>query len=317
MKFDTETVIVLYGGQSGEREVSLRSAIPTIENLEKNFRVIPICLDENQVPSTLVPEMGVVFPLIHGDFGEDGRLQAILEERGFAFVGSGSVSSANCINKVKTKQIAQKGNVKTLPTLHFKAQTPLSLSTIESTLGKSLVLKPTDKGSSIGVKIVHSSNELKSAWSQITEGEWMLEPYIKGRELTIGVLNGKGMGVVEIVPKLGFYDYHNKYTPAASEYLYPAKISANVEKTIRKAAEIVFDKANCIDFARADFILDQDDQAWFLEMNTIPGMTALSLFPKSASCEGYSFEEVLRIKRFIILEATQQQTLLPVFATHG
>jgi D-alanine-D-alanine ligase len=147
----------------------------------------------------------------------------------------------------------------------------------------------------------------------------MLEPYIKGRELTIGVLNGKGMGVVEIVPKLGFYDYHNKYTPAASEYLYPAKISANVEKTIRKAAEIVFDKANCIDFARADFILDQDDQAWFLEMNTIPGMTALSLFPKSASCEGYSFEEVLRIivesaiKRFIILEATQQQTLLPVF----
>lgn len=323
MKFDTETVIVLYGGQSGEREVSLRSATRTIEALEKYFRVTPLCLEENQVPNSLSPEMGIVFPLIHGDFGEDGQLQAVLEERGFAFVGSGSLSSALCMNKVKTKRIAQKENIETLPTLHLPAKTHLSLADIEAALGKTLVIKPTDKGSSIGVKITHSAEELQAAWTQVTEGDWMLEPYVKGRELTIGILNGKGMGVVEIVPKVGFYDYHNKYTPAATEYIYPAQIPASAEKKIRKAAEIIFDKANCIDFARADFILDDNNQPWFLEMNTIPGMTAQSLFPKSASCEGYSFEEVLRImvesaiKRFIILEAAQKQTLLPVFATHG
>ena len=253
-----EKIVILCGSQSGERDVSLHSAEPVFEALKKMYPTRLLRLDENRLPADLNPESDLVFPLIHGDFGEDGQLQVLLEERKFTYVG---------LNREMLE--------KTLKTTAF-------------------VLKPTDKGSSIGVHLCENFDALCKAWADIKEGHWMIEPYVRGRELTVGLLHGKAIGVGEICPKEGFYDYHNKYTEGACDYFFPAHLEDTVAECLRHSSEIFFKAAACRDFGRADFVMDTDGNVWFLEMNTIPGMTAQSLLPKSAACVGISFEALLK-----------------------
>jgi D-alanine-D-alanine ligase len=304
MNFDPHTVILLYGGQGGEREISLRSAAQTIKGLEKSFHVRPVCLEENLFPSFLSPQMGIVFPLIHGDFGEDGVLQHLLEERGFAFVGSPSEVSRLCIHKAKIKDLARQKNLPVLPHHLLEPGIPLP-SPLEE---RKWVLKPIAKGSSLGIRMAPSVDELSSIWSTIRDDQWMIEPFVEGRELTVGLLKGRALSVVEIVPREGFYDYHNKYLSNTTTYFCPARISSSVEETLRKSSETLFEAAGCLDFARTDFILDSHDQPWLLEINTVPGMTEHSLFPKSAAGEGYTFEAVLQV---IVRSAIERFTGFP------
>lgn len=294
MTLNTQTVVVLYGGQSGEREISFKSALPTIKVLKNFYEVIAVQLDENCLPATLFPDMGLIFPLIHGDFGEDGQLQSMLEAGGFAYVGSDSRASALCMDKISAKNLAKLNQVSTLPCLELSVGQALCHTTVNAIVGDHCVLKPVDKGSSLGVSLCKNFGSLTERWSTVVEGRWMLETLVHGRELTVGLLNGRALGVVEIVPKKGFYDYENKYTAGACEYLFPAPLSDALTQSLQRAAETVFSAAGCCDFARADFILDDEGRFWFLEMNTIPGMTEHSLFPKSASCVGFTFEEVVR-----------------------
>ena len=288
-------VVILSGGQSGERDVSFKSAEPVFEVLKKLYPTHLIRLDENQLPDDLNPKEDLIFPLIHGDFGEDGQLQTLLEQGGFSYIGSDSKTSALCMDKMRSKQLAQAHQLPVLPGIALKIGQNLDETFLCETLGSnSFVLKPIDKGSSIGVHLCNDFNELKAIWSTLSAGNWMVERYVRGRELTLGILKGEPLGVVEIRPKHGFYDFKNKYTSGACEYLYPAPIAPEITQKVQSIGVEFFRHAKCRDFGRIDCILEPDGNLWLLEMNTIPGMTAQSLFPKSAACIGLSFENLLK-----------------------
>jgi len=290
-----EKIVILCGGQSGERDVSLHSSEPVFEALKKMYPTQLLRLDVNVLPTELNPETDLIFPLIHGDFGEDGQLQALLEERNFTYVGSDAKASALCMDKIRSKHLAAENGISVLPAIELTIGQALDREMLEKTLKTTaFVLKPTDKGSSIGVHLCEDFDALCKAWSEVKEGHWMIEPYVRGRELTVGLLHGKAIGVGEICPKEGFYDYHNKYTEGACDYFFPAHLEEAIAERLRHSSEIFFKAAGCRDFGRADFIMDTDGNVWFLEMNTIPGMTTQSLLPKSAVCIGISFEALLR-----------------------
>ena len=290
-----EKIVILCGGQSGEREVSLHSAEPVFEALKKMYPTQLLRLDVNVLPKDLNPETDLIFPLIHGDFGEDGQLQALLEAKGFMYVGSDAKASALCMDKIRSKHLAAENGISVLPAIELTIGQALNREMLEKTLKSTVfVLKPTDKGSSIGVHLCENFDALCVAWADVKEGHWMIEPYVRGRELTVGLLHGKAIGVGEICPKEGFYDYHNKYTEGACDYFFPASLEEAVEEQVRRIAEIFFKAAGCRDFGRADFVTDTDGNVWFLEMNTIPGMTEQSLLPKSDACVGITFEALLR-----------------------
>ena len=290
-----KNIVILCGGQSGERDVSFKSAEPVFNVLKKLYSTRLIRLDENKLPDGLDPEEDLIFPLTHGDFGEDGQLQTLLEQGNFAYLGSDSKASALCMDKMRSKQLALEYHFPVLPAIALENGQGLDEAAICNALGStSFVLKPTDKGSSIGVHLCKDFNALKDVWSKISSGHWMVERYAKGRELTLGILHGEAMGVVEIRPKHGFYDFKNKYTSGACEYLCPAPLDAEITQKVQAVGVAFFRCANCRDFGRIDCILEPDGQLWFLEMNTIPGMTSQSLFPKSGACVGLSFENLLK-----------------------
>jgi D-alanine-D-alanine ligase len=284
-----ESVVVLHGGVGSEREVSLKSGAAIAQALSANYTVELIRLDENTLPAEVDGTRSIVFPALHGVFGEDGQLQALCEASGVVCCGSDAVASRLCMAKDQTKAIAAAQGIASPKGLTFNgAEAPLADDVIAE-LGESLVIKPADQGSSVGLHFTEHRSSLGVTLSQIHTGSWLIEQRIKGRELTVGVLHGKAMGIVEIVSSSGVYDYQAKYTPGSTEYLFPAQLDAAIESQIKASAERLFGACGCRDFARIDFLLE-GDAAYFLEINTLPGLTATSLLPKSASCVGYDFE---------------------------
>lgn len=286
---ESPEIIVLCGARSPEREVSLRSGAACAEALAKVLpKVRRIALDENRLPEGLDPARHVILPVIHGDYGEDGALQRELEARGFAYAGCDSAASSLCIDKVATKRRVAPAGVPVCPDVAFGARRPRARS-VTARLGREVVVKPADKGSSVGLHLVSGARALGRVLGRLPEGNWMIEPRLKGRELTVGLLDGRAMGVVEIAPRNGVYNYRSKYTAGATRYLVPAPIPESLAAAIRARAEAFFAACGCRDFARADVILLPDDRFFFLEINTLPGLTATSLLPKSASCVGLDF----------------------------
>jgi D-alanine-D-alanine ligase len=285
-----DKIKVLYGGTSAEREVSLASGRAIAGALEKHYEVELILLDADALPDVLSRE-SVVFPALHGTFGEDGGLQALLDEAGIEYCGSDAAVSRLCMDKVATKAIAHDLQIPTPESVEFDGAKALLADDIISRLGTSLVVKPADQGSSVGLHFAEHRSGLGIALSQIHSGRWLVEQRIRGRELTVGVLNGAAMGIVEIVSASGVYDYKAKYTAGTTEYRFPAEIDPNVAATIKESAEQVFRACGCRDFARIDFLLD-GARPYFLEVNTLPGLTATSLLPKSASCVGLDFDSL-------------------------
>ncbi len=286
---DRARIAVLYGGTSAEREVSLASGEAVAGALSKSREVALIRLDTEALPDALDAATTVVFPALHGTFGEDGQLQALLEAAGIEYCGSSAAASRLCMDKAASKAVARDLQVPTPESVVFDgANAPLADEVLEA-LGESLVIKPADEGSSVGLHFTGHRSALGVALSGIHRGKWLIEQRITGRELTVGLLKGAAMGIVEIVSASGVYDYQAKYTPGATEYRYPADLEPKLEATIKDYAERIFDGCGCRDFARVDFLLD-GRQAYFLEVNTLPGLTATSLLPKSASCVGLDFE---------------------------
>ncbi|MGZ0656240.1 D-alanine--D-alanine ligase family protein [Coraliomargarita sp. W4R53] len=284
-------IIVLYGGVGSEREVSLKSGEAVAQALRANFEVEALVLEQESLPESLRSEAHIVFPALHGSFGEDGQLQALLEAAGIHYCGSDAAASRLCMDKAATKAIARERHIAVPAALSFDgANAPLADSVIDA-LGASLVIKPADQGSSVGLHFTEHRSALGVTLSGIRSGNWLIEQRIRGRELTVGVLKGAAMGVVEIVSQTGVYDYKAKYTPGSTEYHFPADIEAAVEAKIKDHAEQLFDACGCRDFARIDFLLE-GARPYFLEINTLPGLTATSLLPKSASCVGYDFEQL-------------------------
>ncbi len=288
---DSPHIVVLYGGVGSEREVSLQSGAAIAQALSANFDVERLEINAEALPESIQADRSIVFPALHGHFGEDGQLQALLEAAGIHYCGSDATASRLCMDKAATKAIARDLKIAVPEALTFDgAKAPLADDVIAQ-LGASLVVKPADQGSSVGLHFAENRSALGVALSTIRSGNWLIEQRIKGRELTVGVLKGAAMGVVEIVSQSGVYDYKAKYTPGSTEYRFPAELEPAVEAKIKDHAEQLFDACGCRDFARIDFLLD-GARPYFLEINTLPGLTATSLLPKSASCVGFDFEQL-------------------------
>lgn len=234
----------------------------------------------------------VVFLALHGTCGEDGRVQATFDLLGIPYTGAGYLSSAIAMDKDLTKRLV--ADAVTTPqwrTLNYTAED------VEQLVGETklpCVVKPIASGSSIGVSIAHDADELRAALALCLKfgGRVVLEQYIKGREIQVGILGGKALPSIEIIPKQGFYDYANKYQVGAAEEICPAPIPTEWEERVRSAAEAVYRLLGLSVYSRADFIVTQDGTPYFLEINTLPGMTPTSLVPQEAAAAGISYEEL-------------------------
>ncbi|MEC7801127.1 MAG: D-alanine--D-alanine ligase [Verrucomicrobiota bacterium] len=285
-------IAVLSGGVGPERDVSINSGSALADALESFYQVDLIDVKERKLPRELDPERHVVFSIIHGTFGEDGSLQAMLEEGGFSYAGCDSASSRLCMHKGNCKDKVRENGVRTVSDFRFQNPREVSASSVIENLGTELVVKPADQGSSVALHICSGEEELERALDQLPEGSWMIEKRIVGREVTIGLLQGEPLGIVEVVPEGGVYDYTRKYSAGKTEYRFPAVLDLDLEQEVRSMAKLAYDSCDCRDFARVDFMISEDGIVYFLEINTLPGLTTTSLFPKSASCSGYDFSRL-------------------------
>ena len=237
----------------------------------------------------LCKKADVVYLGLHGACGEDGRIQAALDLLGVPYTGSGYLSSAIAMDKDLTKRLVADKVV--TPQWMRVDLTEEQLDGLVEEVSLPAVIKPVDSGSSIGVFIANDKAELRHALKESVKlgGRVVIEQYIKGREIQVAVLNGKALPSIEITPKEGFYDYENKYQPGAALEVCPAPIPAEWEERIGKAAVAVFETVGLSVYARADFIVTEDGTPYFLEINTLPGMTPTSLVPQEAAAVGMDY----------------------------
>jgi D-alanine-D-alanine ligase len=235
----------------------------------------------------------VVFLALHGACGEDGRVQAALDLLGVPYTGSGYLGSAIAMDKDLTKRLVVPLGVVTpgWETVRYERE---DIPALTQRLELPCVVKPVDSGSSIGVSIAYDREELKKALEEGLSlgGHCVVEQYISGREIQVGLLEGKALPSIEIRPKKGFYDYENKYQPGAAEEICPAPIPSEWEERLAQAALTVFRAVGLSVYARADFIVTEDGTPWFLEINTLPGMTPTSLMPQEAAAVGIGYGEL-------------------------
>jgi len=287
-------IAVLAGGTSAEREVSLGSGRACALALATSYTTQLFQVDEDALPSGLDPARHVAFSLLHGTFGEDGRMQELLEEARIAYSGCDSASSRLTMDKAGTKARAEARGIKVADALLFSSDQKPEAARIAGRLGEEVVVKPNDQGSSVGLSLAANREELTAALDKITSGRWLAERRIRGRELSVGVLGGRAMGIVEIRPRSGVYDYASKYTRGLTEYLAPAPLDAATAAAVKEDAETAFAACGCRDYARVDFILTAANEPFLLEINTLPGMKETSLLPMSARCVGLDFIALVR-----------------------
>ncbi len=232
----------------------------------------------------------IVFLALHGQCGEDGRVQAAFDLLDVPYTGSGCLGSAIAMDKDLTKRLVQ-GLVDT-PAWRCAQYTQAEVDALVSETDVPCVVKPVDSGSSIGVSIAWDKEALRTALLEGLKhgGRCVLEKYVSGREIQVGVLDGKALPAIEIIPKVGFYDYENKYQPGGAEEVCPAPITAEQAAEVAGRTEAIYRALNLAVYSRADFILDENGKFWFLEINTLPGMTPTSLMPQEAEAVGISYD---------------------------
>lgn len=287
-------IAVFAGGTSSEREVSLGSGAACAKGLAEHFKVELFDVRENAIPAGIDPRKHVVFSTLHGTFGEDGGMQRLLDAAGIHYAGCDAASSALTMDKTLTKQAVSAKGVQVAPGITFSAKQKPTAEQIVAKFGERVVVKPNDQGSSIGLKLPENRRELALALSEVTEGNWLVEPRINGRELAVGVLEGKAMGVVEIRPKSGVYDYTSKYTKGMTDYFAPAPLPDDITARVRSLAETAYAACGCRDYARVDFFFSAPNDLFLLEINTLPGMKETSLLPMSARCVGLDFPALVK-----------------------
>jgi D-alanine-D-alanine ligase len=307
-----QRIVVLSGGFSEERSVSIESSKAIVGALERNAYEV-LTLDPADFPApgsfrTLIGEIRRYDPLVtfiglHGGSGENGQLQALLELEGLCFTGSGACASALCMDKYRSQQLVASIGLPVPATIVGHRGTywaadcpgvPIPEAGAFTRFGFPLVVKPNNSGSSVGVTIVRELSEVESAVHKAGEysPEILLQAYIPGRELTVAIVGEDPLPVVEIVPRQGFYDFENKYQSGRTDYHAPAELTDVESETLREFGRRIFLLHGCRGYGRVDF--RYDGKAFhFLEVNTLPGMTSLSLAPKAAGVAGISFEALL------------------------
>lgn len=279
-------IAVFMGGISSEREVSLRSGAAILESLKKqgyDAYGVDITKD-NLVTAFTDNDYDLAYIALHGGYGENGTFQGLLDMLGKPYTGSGAMESAVTMDKAYTKAIANEVGIKTAKTYY----------SVEEITEYPVVIKPTRDGSSVGVYFCNNKGEAIVALEKLKNQKPIIEEMIKGEELTVGVLNGEALGVVKILPKNGYYDYESKYAAGGSIHEFPAKID---KKAYEKAMENALKIHNVVGLkgiSRSDFIL-KDNEVYFLEVNTCPGMTKTSLIPDLGTLKGYTFDDLVKI----------------------
>lgn len=298
----TKTIGVLMGGLSGEREVSLCSGRNCLRALRvSGYRAVEI--DALQDVGRRLEEAGVevAFLALHGRYGEDGTIQGLLELMGIPYTGSGVLASALGMNKVAAKKVVAASG---LPTPDYCEVAPdesagAAAGRIEARLGLPVMLKPVQEGSSLGVSKCKTAEQLESSLEagRAEFGKMFAERFVAGTEITVGVIERDGrpeaLPILELVPKNEFYDYHAKYTEGMTEFILPARLEPEVYAGAQRAAIAVFAAIGCRGYSRVDMMVDQAGVPWFVEVNTLPGMTELSDLPAQARAAGISYEKLV------------------------
>ncbi|NDV63291.1 D-alanine--D-alanine ligase [Puniceicoccales bacterium CK1056] len=287
-------IAVLCGGTGTEREVSLVSG----QSVEAAITGLGLSCDlfdlsANTLPDSLDPTRHLVLPLVHGAFGEDGCLSAMLEDAGFAYAGCDMASSALCFDKFACKAVAARIGIPVAEDFLLLPGEPVPFENLAARLGQKMIIKPRLDGSSVGLHLVHDKSGFESLADELSSRDYLAESFLEGHDLTIGILNGKPLGVVAVFPDGGLYDYEHKYTSGLSRYEVPAEIEDAQRVRLEDWSARLFHACGCRDLARVDFRLGGNGELLFLEINTLPGMTPTSLLPKSASCLGFTFESLV------------------------
>jgi D-alanine-D-alanine ligase len=287
-------VAVLMGGLSAEREISLLSGNAVLSSL-KNQGVDAYGIDaqEDVVRQLLEGHFQRVFIVLHGRGGEDGTMQGLLEVLQVPYTGSGVMASSLAMDKLKTKQIWRAAG---LPTPDFVIlDSEQSCAQALETLGLPLIVKPVLEGSSIGMSKVEREEELLPAWqkAQLCGGTVIAERWITGNEYTAALLNDQVLPMIKLKTSHKFYDYDAKYEAADTQYICPCGLSAEQEAVFAQLIKDAFNAVGASSWGRVDFFVDQQDQPWLIEVNTVPGMTSHSLVPMAAKQAGLSFDNLV------------------------
>ena len=300
-------VAVVYGGRSGEHEVSVRSARAVMDGLDRNrYEVSEYFIDKEGKwsPRVILPEPGaqpdidVVFPVLHGTFGEDGTMQGLLELAGLAYVGAGVLGSAVSMDKEMTKRVCME---RMLPVVDFVVLPRGTANVAEACarLPFPVFVKPANLGSSVGISKAHNARELEAAFALAAEYDRkvIVERGIAGRELECAVLGNEAPSAslpCEILPSREFYDYEDKYTLDRAETRLPADLSPQTTAELRRIAVECYRAVECEGMARVDFLLEESSGKLFInEINTIPGFTSISMYPKMWEQSGIPFPALL------------------------
>ncbi len=289
-------IAVLMGGIGTEREVSLKSG----ENIAGSIaaaglEVVAFDIRPDEMSILDDPSIDVFFPALHGKFGEDGQLQDILEQRGLCYAGSGPEASRTAFDKIVCKEALRNIDISLPADLTVNAaDTVGSLKEKIFSIGEKVVVKPIAEGSSFGVQIIEGSEQAAKAAVETYGkfGDCMVEEFIAGREITVGIVNGCALPIIEIRPRTQFYDYDAKYIDDATEYLFETIEDAEVAAKIQEISVECFNMIGCRHWGRVDMILNEENVPYFLELNTLPGFTSHSLIPMAANKAGMSNSEL-------------------------
>jgi D-alanine-D-alanine ligase len=289
---------VLLGGLSSEREVSLRTGEAVLAALrERGHDAIPIYVDHDVDVALRQEQIDVAFIALHGRMGEDGCIQGLLELLGIPYTGSDVMASALAMHKGKAKELFRLNNLPTPAYYSLTADDAADLPGVHGDFGFPCVVKPIREGSSVGVAIVHSLEELAPAVEKALcfDDEVLVERFVQGKEVSVAILDDRALGAVEIAPRAGFYDYQNKYTKGATDYFVPPRLSPERYRGVLAQALRAHIALGCTGATRVDMMVSDSGNEFILEVNTVPGLTPTSLLPKIADAAGISFGELCEL----------------------
>jgi len=296
MREDIGRIGVLFGGPSSERDISIISGNAVYDSLFKEgLDVVKMDIKDadSLKESVLTSNIDVAFIALHGKFGEDGQVQSILEDLDIPYTGSNPYASKLALDKVLSKEIFKKNNI---PTPGYAAlKKGQDYKTVVDRFSFPFVVKPSNGGSSIGISLVEKPDDIKKAIDNAFsyDDSILIEKYIKGIDITVGILDDEALPVIHIKPKDKFYDFKAKYTSGMSEYIVPADISDDIFKRAQKLSLLAHKALGCLSFSRVDMLYQKDtSEIFLLEVNTIPGLTPSSLLPKAAKSAGIDFSDM-------------------------
>jgi D-alanine-D-alanine ligase len=284
---------ILMGGTSGERDISLSTGEGVANALEKRgYDVARVVLGSEPADIALrAAHIDVAFLALHGRHGEDGCIQGMLEVLGIPYTGSNVLASALAMDKLKAKEMFRLHNIPTPPYYLVAHEELASLEEIHGSFGFPVIVKPRGEGSSIGLAKASNIDELRQGVeTALMHDKWALvERFIKATEVHVGILDGRVLGAIEVVPKNGLYDYDAKYTPGETEYIQPPRIAPTRARGVMNLAERAARALGCTGAVRVDLLVTEGENEYVLEVNTLPGMTPTSLLPKIADHAGMDY----------------------------